>query len=101
MKEKKPADELAEKIEDCYLEHDKIDGLINDFSAKADALHKTFQDEKIPLPDEFLWEIALWWTADDFRATEIYSYYVSRMLIKPDLAFWLRDYFIYYIYKSD
>ena len=100
MKEEKNEAELFDKLSNNYLDEEQMDYLIDVYSDKALSFCQSFCENEIQLSDNFIKDLSVWWATEDLMHTEIYQYYVRQMLIKPDFAYLMRDYFIICISKN-
>ena len=85
---------MSELLSEHYLDEDQLDYLLDLFVDKAKKNRRHLIDEFVPIEDEFLVELSLFWAADDIKNSEIYRYYRNQVLIKDCFIDMLRDYFI-------
>ncbi len=76
-----------------YLSDDQRNFLIEEYTDSSLRIFKSLFYDNIDLDRDFLFQLAFHWSAEEIMDKEYYRYYVSRLLIKMDFSYLLRDIF--------
>ena len=87
--------ELAERLQENYLEPEQIVALMDEFAEVSKSIHKKLEAAGMTLDENYKDELVFNWAAWEIMYSETYQEYVRKLLIAETFIYAIRDFFIY------